>query len=67
MNSENFLRGFLIVGVIVGLALLIGGLAEVLDGDKSGMSPIAIGAGGLSASLLLLAKGRKNSPKNDDD
>lgn len=67
MNSENFLRGFLIVAMIAGLVLLIGGLAEVVGGDKSGLSQIVIGAGGLSCSGLLWARRSKKESKNNDD
>jgi len=67
MHSENLLQGFLIVAIIAGMALVIGGLAEIFNGDKSGLSQIIIGAGGLSASGLLLSRGSKKSQKKDDD
>jgi len=59
MKTENSLRGFLIVAIIAVLGLMIGGLAEIFNGDKSGLSQIVIGAGGLSASALLLTRGSK--------
>ncbi len=66
MNSENLLRGFLFVAIIAGLFLVIGGLVEVFNGDKSGLSQIVIGAGGLGASGLLLSRGNKKVTKKDD-
>lgn len=35
MNSENFLRGFLIVAMIAGLVLLIGGWLRLLAEIKA--------------------------------
>ena len=67
MNADNLLRGFLIVAALAGIYLLVTGLIAVTGGDKSGISQLIIGGGGLSASGLLLATGgHKKSKKNDD-
>ena len=67
MNADNLLRGFLIVAALAGIFLLVTGLIAVMGGDKSGISQLIIGGGGLSASVLLLATGGHKIPKKNDD